>query len=278
MSPSSGSPPQARGRLEQRLHVMVRPRFTPAGTGKTKVIVAGTTVSAVHPRRHGEDSIDAPLSSKSDGSPPQARGRRESGPARRGGRAVHPRRHGEDVQPHRHPVGFGGSPPQARGRRSRTGSSRPNTAVHPRRHGEDATSTGFAVAATGSPPQARGRLGEPGGLGVGFRFTPAGTGKTSSSSDSSSGSSVHPRRHGEDLSVRVTVIVTIGSPPRARGRHVRPSQTIRILGFTPAGTGKTLRFYGFFLVFAIHSPSKSSNSKGAFPCIRRSNPCSRFAA
>ncbi len=242
---SSGSPPQARGRRDRRLRGRRPRRFTPAGTGKTGVVVeqghhvtrftpAGTGKTfcgrfrrgnaTVHPRRHGEDS----------------RPMREVTPD-----AVHPRRHGEDAMSStssRHPPG---SPPQARGRlRGRrdesdrrrftpagTGKtmspalSRSSVPVHPRRHGEDAARPRSPGDSGPVHPRRHGEDVSVRLVRACNRFTPAGTGKTEFRPWAVADRPVHPRRHGEDRAERWHPLHKDGSPPQARGRRKRSPST-----------------------------------------------------
>ena len=74
-SPSAGSPPHARGRLEGD-HLIVRyTRITPACAGKTMRRTSRSTLRRDHPRMRGEDLSVAQTTKSVSGSPPHARGR-----------------------------------------------------------------------------------------------------------------------------------------------------------------------------------------------------------
>ena len=74
---------------------------------------------------------------------------------------------------------------------------------------------------------------------VGVRITPADAGKTRSASDVSIVSRDHPRGCGENNVFVMMVWITLGSPPRMRGKL----PTLHLLklhnGITPADAGKT---------------------------------------
>ena len=70
-----GSPPQVRGKRMNKIKLMLSPRITPAGAGKTAHICPMLRQERDHPRRCGEniysmEDIDSVL-----GSPPQVRGK-----------------------------------------------------------------------------------------------------------------------------------------------------------------------------------------------------------
>ena len=54
-----GSPPQVRGKLEDKMRVYIESRITPAGAGKTAYTLDGGYDVQDHPRRCGENRFSA---------------------------------------------------------------------------------------------------------------------------------------------------------------------------------------------------------------------------
>ena len=75
-SANTGTPPRARGRLGKSRHADEMNGNTPACAGKTSTLTCRRTNSWEHPRVRGEDPIVPPFTTKSVGTPPRARGRR----------------------------------------------------------------------------------------------------------------------------------------------------------------------------------------------------------
>ena len=73
----SGSPPQVRGKQRRRCGMSIAKRITPAGAGKTSLLISFYTIKADHPRRCGENSINLASISGGKGSPPQVRGKHD---------------------------------------------------------------------------------------------------------------------------------------------------------------------------------------------------------
>ncbi len=134
-----GSPPQVRGKPDDRTVIVGTNGITPAGAGKTLIGFMVGCSAEDHPRRCGENFIPLKPHLAAAGSPPQVRGKRicfsvraqQTGitPAGAGKTYVkydlrqaapdHPRRCGENCHV---PVRFlrtVGSPPQVRGKRRR---------------------------------------------------------------------------------------------------------------------------------------------------------------
>ena len=70
-----GSPPQVRGKLKCFIIFNTAPRITPAGAGKTNYIPFTATDAEDHPRRCGENLLQAKTACIHSGSPPQVRGK-----------------------------------------------------------------------------------------------------------------------------------------------------------------------------------------------------------
>ena len=132
----TGSPPHARGRLENDAGRAAAGGITPACAGKTPFSSLFNSCSSDHPRMRGEDLTNGANLDEYTGSPPHARGRQpeietvfDQGritpacagktalPADRSeGNGDHPRMRGEDVQSVLQSGEIRGSPPHARGR------------------------------------------------------------------------------------------------------------------------------------------------------------------
>ena len=73
-----GSPPQVRGKRYTSGGGTQPARITPAGAGKTLFMFAVSSIFRDHPRRCGENLLQAHLNRSMPGSPPQVRGKRVS--------------------------------------------------------------------------------------------------------------------------------------------------------------------------------------------------------
>ena len=108
--PSTGSPPQVRGKHKEGLIFISRDRITPAGAGKTGIASIYSKAERDHPRRCGENCYNVFIVQPRKGSPPQVRGKRTdtrrltahcgSPPQVRGKQKdCHPIRHGDRITP-----------------------------------------------------------------------------------------------------------------------------------------------------------------------------------
>ena len=134
--PAGGSPPRARGRLQQFGGNQVAHRFTPVCAGTTQESTPFARFLQVHPRVRGDDETPGALAQPKVGSPPRAQGRLGhvvgagradrftpacAGTTRLGvcascGLPVHPRVRGDDRHVLALRFAVAGSPPRARGR------------------------------------------------------------------------------------------------------------------------------------------------------------------
>ena len=110
---------------------------------------------------------------------------------------------------------------------------------HPRACGENVTNSGTAGAAVGSPPRVRGkhdlittRIRE-------IRITPARAGKTRCTPGPCQSHRDHPRACGENYSYSLFPRLSVGSPPRVRGKHKSLHTPVCPYRITPARAGKT---------------------------------------
>lgn len=152
----------------------------------------------------------------------------------------HPREYGEDSLPLGDGTIHGGSPPCVWGRRAFGLAHESTRWLTPACAGEYGAREEVLRIDSGSPTPARGRPFWRWRRQSGERPTHACTWKTSSTGRSAWRSTVHPRLHGEDLDIEQFQARDYGSPPPARGRlHLR-HRRVRVVGLTPACTGKTL--------------------------------------
>ena len=125
-----------------------------------------------------------------------------------------------------------GSPPQVRGKRYRR--------IYNIKSGN------------GSPPQVRGKREVRTTPRVTLRITPAGAGKTGKPRQTRQRAQDHPRRCGENKVLASTSGGINGSPPQVRGKQYASMWQKAAARITPAGAGKTRRFYEIFYGFPDH--------------------------
>ena len=123
---------------------------------------------------------------------------------------------------------------------------------HPRVCGEKQNSFQFSHTILGSPPRMRGKAPPCVYARIGLRITPAYAGKSTWPRFRAGRSEDHPRVCGEKLTLWTILELTMGSPPRMRGKA--PSLLTAPVNdrITPAYAGKRL---------------KRSHSIGHFSCI-----------
>ena len=161
-----------------------------------------------------------------------------------------------------HPYGDGGgngSPPHAWGRLDAAiplralnrftptcvgktcvrGTTRPPATVHPHMRGEDGLGSLHCCDWVGSPPHAWGRHRLYPFAKQHYRFTPTCVGKTDYSTPPQVICAVHPHMRGEDSKEILFIVVILGSPPHAWGRHLANEPAVGFGRFTPTCVGKT---------------------------------------
>ena len=187
-------------------------------------------------------------------------------------RPVHPRGHGEHFSINLHCLKGNGSSPWARGTQIGVGSQvngrrfipvgTGNTgyqqlapwaiAVHPRGHGEHSYAARTGLTSRGSSPWARGTPGQFKTEDLHRRFIPVGTGNTYSDMTYCGDTSVHPRGHGEHISVRVSESHEDGSSPWARGTLFYAVCKPLFARFIPVGTGNTKGRHILMVIRTVH--------------------------
>ena len=111
---------------------------------------------------------------------------------------------------------------------------------HPRRCGENVLNLVPVCVGLGSPPQVRGKPDRHWETTRRQRITPAGAGKTASSTIDVTAQEDHPRRCGENSECRCRAVCGVGSPPQVRGKQLSVYLQTSAEGITPAGAGKTV--------------------------------------
>ena len=171
----------------------------------------------------------------------------------------HPRVCGENSGQSRHADTMGGSPPRVRGKPRRPGfgallrritpacagkTPRPLFAYqlcsdHPRVCGENNCVTSANLPYAGSPPRVRGKPRNIVPCRLQRRITPACAGKTLQAELSRIYKADHPRVCGENPMIKGTFFVSVGSPPRVRGKRKKERREAAFRRITPACAGKT---------------------------------------
>ena len=114
-----------------------------------------------------------------------------------------------------------------------------STRDHPRVCGENLLKHCLSLSLLGSPPRMRGKLERPPVLNLLDRITPAYAGKTALPCGTARRCRDHPRVCGEnELRVR-KADMTVGSPPRMRGKLLYKDARVDQTRITPAYAGKT---------------------------------------
>ena len=109
---------------------------------------------------------------------------------------------------------------------------------HPRVGGEKSPASVPRVYGPGSPPRGRGKVDGVEGVGRAVRITPAWAGKRAARGESSSSSWDHPRMGGEKASEYTRPLISLGSPPRRRGKALLSRLPCVLYRITPAWAGK----------------------------------------
>ena len=111
---------------------------------------------------------------------------------------------------------------------------------HPRIGGEKAELTAAVISAMGSPPRRRGKGYREFGIDISDRITPAQAGKSVAPRQKRSALWDHPRVGGEKYSRPSYSRISMGSPPRGRGKVFTRRHDDGVGGITPAWAGKSV--------------------------------------
>ena len=191
-----GSPPLARGTVDDGCAIVAQCGITPACAGNSYVCIIDAITGRDHPRLRGEQSsVDMPRMRR-EGSPPLARGTvRISSPS----------------------CMVYGITPACAGNRSSESYVRVRNRDHPRLRGEQYAGVENAGKWMGSPPLARGTEGVSAHASRRRRITPACAGNSAACTACISLGRDHPRLRGEQLRYEWKWGQDVGSPPLARG-------------------------------------------------------------
>ena len=139
-----------------------------------------------------------------------------------------------------------GSPPQVRGKHLGGAPYSKSPRITPAGAGKTIRRYTVVHRSPGSPPQVRGKLPRIYPLSFQPRITPAGAGKTSLYHLFLSCQPDHPRRCGENSPLPLKVSINTGSPPQVRGKLFFAFAIDLYFRITPAGAGKTFKFWNGF--------------------------------
>ncbi len=132
-------------------------------------------------------------------------------------------------------------------------------ADHPRACGENIQILSLTSRNFGSPPRMRGKHRRGVDIRVRPRITPAHAGKTNLKKILVLWLTDHPRACGENIFVEQQRQPLIGSPPRMRGKLLRPDTPVREPRITPAHAGKTAHRGRTFLSRSDHPRACGEN-------------------
>ena len=176
-------------------------RLIPARAGKTGTGSSSTARPRAHPRACGENIKEIVQTSIEPGSSPRVRGKRR-----------HRRRDARNS----------GLIPARAGKTPATMFAVFREGAHPRACGENLPMDMVGEKSMGSSPRVRGKrhdlLGDEADVGL----IPARAGKTTATPTAMRPSAAHPRACGENPSAVGSVMPSIGSSPRVRGKPRRP--------------------------------------------------------
>ena len=212
-----GSPPRVRGKA---LHLAVhglRVWITPACAGKSYTDTLNNIAAQDHPRVCGEKSDIEAYRKAVQGSPPRVRGK-----------VV---RHGLQDAQH-------GITPACAGKSFPFDGLSIAKRDHPRVCGEKSFASSIGCFCLGSPPRVRGKVARLLAVSAADRITPACAGKSLGAAAVLRVSWDHPRVCGEKCQLVSMKLITVGSPPRVRGKALSPEQSMETDGITPACAGK----------------------------------------
>ena len=184
ISENVGSPPLARGTVENPLIASCPPRITPACAGNRALPLFSRIFDRDHPRLRGEQFTHRFKGGIYKGSPPLARGTVWHCSAEPSTLRITPACAGNRWEKHRHARKVGD---------------------HPRLRGEQLHGSVHLFASPGSPPLARGTGKAVNALPDDFGITPACAGNRSASFHTPSWSGDHPRLRGEQTKKRLVV-------------------------------------------------------------------------
>ena len=152
-----------------------------------------------------------------------------------------------------------GITPTRAGKRKSRSKGRARRWNHPRVGGEKAELTAAVISAMGSPPRRRGKGYREFGIDISDRITPAQAGKSVAPRQKRSALWDHPRVGGEKYSRPSYSRISMGSPPRGRGKGNQAFSWYGSSRITPAWAGK--RFWNRPWVWATSDHPRMGGEK-----------------
>ena len=189
--------------------------------GKSRGCARGQTRARDHPRVGGEKGLRFPAFSAREGSPPRGRGKDPHATMRPERLRITPAWAGKSAERAPAPAGAGD---------------------HPRVGGEKQENQNGLKKWAGSPPRGRGKVGKDKAGHLPAGITPAWAGKSSIFPAICDNCRDHPRVGGEKVACSMTSPVSVGSPPRGRGKVSERLTGANYARITPAWAGKSLIF------------------------------------
>ena len=215
-------------------------RLIPAHAGKTLAALTMPTAPMAHPRSRGENVTCSRRWSRSVGSSPLTRGKRDLLAPLVAKRRLIPAHAGKT--------------------RSRI-CSESAPAAHPRSRGENGGFARALLAVPGSSPLTRGKRVGVGGHWWVFRLIPAHAGKTQRLASRSASPWAHPRSRGENSLSAARARGCGGSSPLTRGKRRTRRPRRRGRGLIPAHAGKTSETAFLTGATTAHPRSRGENDR-----------------
>ena len=207
-----------RGKPTEARETLLNRRITPADAGKTTRFLHSLSRTRDHPRGCGENAIPRTRISAKIGSPPRMRGKLFE----------------------RYILGnWVGITPADAGKTLLRSCVIVGVEDHPRGCGENTLLKTYRSMQAGSPPRMRGKHRLPVNRKRDVGITPADAGKTILRVVADKPKGDHPRGCGENLLYHHCPYMSIGSPPRMRGKPMLSKQDLDAARITPADAGKT---------------------------------------
>ena len=195
--PRFGSSPRVRGKRRHRRRDEGRPGLIPARAGKTTAAPRAASPTTAHPRACGENGVAAGGRQRLRGSSPRVRGK-------------HRPNHRDRLR--------GGLIPARAGKTCGRRALRFSASAHPRACGENPPMLAARSPTAGSSPRVRGKRWRRPPRSRAARLIPARAGKTCSAGFVGAFPRAHPHACGENVPIRASAALVVGSSPRVRGK------------------------------------------------------------
>ena len=215
-------------------------RITPAHAGKTLLSLSALMRDADHPRACGENRYKCYEDKVPIGSPPRMRGKHSIDSAVLKLLRITPAHAGKTLLRRINALVKADHTPAHAGKTSPTTPRLCSRPDHPRACGENPSVRVSRFTTPGSPPRMRGKHEVLPSIRKHGRITPAHAGKTSRPAAALRSQTDHPRACGENGIGLPRAGLSIGSPPRMRGKRRQTIDNNSGARITPAHAGKTL--------------------------------------